>query len=236
MTHYSALNFKSKQDAYWEKRPDSANFRTHYAQWLALLNIRTLPDDTVVIPVQNVLMGDYGHLNENSVTDAIKMNLRGEFTPMIEAYQLLNENFIIKLLTAYNKRLLEAHRIAVALRNKATEKPEPTPEETEAKNIKAMKEVFSEYKQTGNETLISGLYYDFFNDLGLIKFTKEQKLEFMERAKVKLREVKVVGEGLLAADKILKEIEKGGYKDEVISMAKRITVIEFFNSIEKLEL
>lgn len=234
LTHYSTLNFKAKMPQYWEKGKEG--FRPNYHQWCILLNIRHIPDEFVLTAVQNTLIKDYGHLNENSVTDAIKMNLRNEFTPAIEAFQLLNEHFLIKLLSAYDKKLREVHKMAVNARDKALTPPEPTPEETEAKNIKAMKSVFAEFKQTGNESLISGRYYEFFNDRGMIKFTGAEKRGFMETARKELKTIKTAGEGLLKADKILKEIEGGGMVDEVVAVAKRITVIEFFKSIDTLEL
>lgn len=240
-THYSSTPFNMKPTEYWEKAPKADIFRAHLFKWCSLCGVRKdeLPDDVAIELIRESLVKSYPYMNENSVTDALHKNLAGEFSErVVMFYNKFDAKYVYDILFAYDEHLRKSHKLAVDVKKKYEniEPEEPTPEQTEAKNIEAMKEVFSEYKQTGNETLISGLYYDFFNDRGLIKFDKQKKLEFMERARVKLKEVKVVGHGMIAADKILKEIEKGGYKDEVISMAKRITVIEFFNSIEKLEL
>lgn len=235
LTYYSSQQFKLKDKSYWD-RGNRNGLSGHYAQWMTLLNIRTIPDEMTVSGVVKCLRDDYGHLNENSVTDAIKMNLRNEFTPHIEAYQLINENFLIKLLTQYNQKLLESHRIAVKLRDSALVVAEPTPEEIEAKNVKAMKDVFAEFKATGNENLISGLYYKFFDDRKLIPFSGDQKREFMKQAKEQLKGFKTQGENMRVADKIAKAIDAGEMQDEVISMAKKITVIEYFKQTEKLPL
>ena len=235
LSYYSSQSFKLKDPSYWDKG-NPKGLSGQYAQWMMLLNIRTTPDLITVQGVINCLKNDYGHLNENSVTDAIKMNLRNEFTPHIEAYQLINENFLIKLLTQYNQKLLESHRIAVKLRDSALVVAEPTPEEIEAKNVKAMKDVFAEFKATGNENLISGLYYKFFDDRKLIPFSGDQKREFMKRAKEQLKGFKTQGENMRVADKIAKAIDGGEMQDEVISMAKKITVIEYFKQTEKLPL
>jgi len=235
LSYYSSQSFKLKDPSYWDKG-NPKGLSGQYAQWMMLLNIRTTPDPITVQGVINCLKNDYGHLNENSVTDAIKMNLRNEFTPHIEAYQLINENFLIKLLTQYNQKLLESHRIAVKLRDSALVVAEPTPEEIEAKNVKAMKDVFAEFKATGNESLISGLYYKFFDDRKLIPFSGEQKREFMKQAKEQLKGFKTQGENMRVADKIAKAIDAGEMQDEIISMAKKITVIEYFKQTEKLPL
>lgn len=233
LTYYSAQCFKLKDSAYWDKG-NRNGLSGHYAQWMMLLNIRNTPDAITVQGVINCLKNDYGHLNENSITEAMKMNLRGEFKERLETYQLINENFLIKLLAQYNEKLLESHRIAVKLRDKALEVPEPTAEEIEAKNIKAMKSVFTEFKETGNENLISSLYYDFFNNRKMLNFDKADKLRFMEMAKVQLKEIKSGYEGMLTMAKIIKSIDEGGHKDEIITLAKKITVIEYFNSINEL--
>lgn len=234
-SYYSTQNFKLKNIEYWEKGVENG-FRVHYNKWMLLMNIRSFPDELTVNTLINCLKNDYGHLNENCITDAIKMNLRNEFTPHIEAYQLINENFMIKLLTAYNAKLLEAHRIAVKIRDEQNKPTDPTPEEIEAKNIKAMKDVFAEFKATGNENLISGLYYKFFDDRKLIPFSGEQKREFMKQAKEQLKGFKTHGENMRMADNITKAIDAGEMQDEVISLAKKITVIEYFKQTKNLPL
>lgn len=235
LTYYSVQSFKLKTPDYWNKG-NINGLSGKYAQWMVLLNIRSIPDEYTMAAVVNCLKNDYGHLNENCITDAIKMNLRNEFTPHIEAYQLINENFMIKLLTAYNAKLLEAHRIAVKIRDEQNKPTDPTPEEIEAKNIKAMKDVFAEFKATGNENLISGLYYKFFDDRKLIPFSGEQKREFMKQAKEQLKGFKTHGENMRMADNITKAIDAGEMQDEVISLAKKITVIEYFKQTKNLPL
>lgn len=235
LTYYSVQSFKLKTPEYWVKG-NGNGLSGNYAQWMVLLNIRSIPDEYTMSAVANCLRNDYSHLNENCITDAIKMNLRNEFTPHIEAYQLINENFMIKLLTAYNAKLLKAHRIAVKIRDEQNKPIEPTPEEIEAKNIKAMKDLFAEFKSTGNENLISGLYYKFFDDRKLIPFSGDQKREFMKQAKEQLKGFKTQGENMRVADKIAKAIDGDEMQDEVISMAKKITVIEYFKQTENLPL
>lgn len=233
LTYYSTMSFKLKDEEYWGKA-NRNGLSGQYAQWMLLLNIRNVPDDVTVAGVIRCLREDYRHLNENCVTDAIKMNLRGEFKETIEAYQLINENFLIKVLTSYNQKLLESHRMAVKVRDNAIKVDEPTPEQTEAKNIEAMKNVFAEYKQTGNENLISGLYFDFFNDRGLITLTNEQKRGYLKKATEKLKEVKTTGEGLISADKIIKSIDAGGFEDEVRVIGRKLAIIDLFNNNETL--
>jgi len=233
LTYYSVQSFGLKDAEYWGKG-NRNGLSGHYAQWMLLLNIRNVPDDVTVAGVIRCLREDYGHLNENCVTDAIKMNLRGEFKEKIEAYQLINENFLIKVLTSYNQKLLESHRMAVKVRDNAIKVDEPTPEQTEAKNIEAMKNVFAEYKQTGNENLISGLYFDFFNDRGLITLTNEQKRGYLKKATEKLKEVKTTGEGLISADKIIKSIDARGFEDEVRVIGRKLAIIDLFNNNETL--
>lgn len=233
LTYYSAQRFKLKDPAYWVKG-NRNGLSGHYAQWMMLLNIRNTPDAITVQGVINCLRDDYGHLNENCVTEAIKMNLRGEFKPTIEAYQLINEHFLIKLLTAYNAKLLEAHRLAVKLRDKALQPTEPTPEELEKKNISAMKSVFDEFKATGNENLISGLYFDFFHARGLITLTNDQKRGYLKQAQSKLKEIKTAGEGMISADKIIKSIDAGGYDEEVRAIGRKLAIIDFFNTTDNL--
>lgn len=233
LTYYSSQRFSLKEVEYWGKG-NRNGLSGQYAQWMILLNIRSVPDEITVQAVVNCLRGDYGHLNENCVTEAIKMNLRGEFNPTIEAYQLINEHFLIKLLTAYNAKLLEAHRIAVNLRNKSLEPVEPTPEELEQKNISAMKSVFAEFKATGNENLISGLYFDFFHTRGLITLTNDQKRDYLKKAQIKLKEIKTTREGMISADKIIKSIDAGGYEEEVRAIGRKLAIIDFFNTTSDL--
>lgn len=232
-TYYASQNFKLKSPEYWQKGK-ADGFRVHYNGWMLLLNIRSYPDEMTVLAVESCLKNDYGHMNEKCVTDALKMNLRGEFKPMIEAYQLINENFLIKLLSAYNEQLREAHKIAVKLRDEANKKTEPTPEEIEAKNIAAMKSVFTEFKQTGNEQLISGLYFDFFHARGLITLTNDQKRGYLKQAQSKLKEIKTNGEGMISADKIIKSIDAGGYDEEVRAIGRKLAIIDFFNTTDNL--
>ena len=233
LTYYSSQRFSLKEVEYWGKG-NRNGLSGQYAQWMILLNIRSVPDEITVQAVVNCLRGDYGHLNENCVTEAIKMNLRGEFNPTIEAYQLINEHLLIKLLTAYNAKLLEAHRIAVNLRNKSLEPVEPTPEELEQKNISAMKSVFAEFKATGNENLISGLYFDFFHTRGLITLTNDQKRDYLKKAQIKLKEIKTTREGMISADKIIKSIDAGGYEEEVRAIGRKLAIIDFFNTTSDL--
>ena len=232
-TYYASQNFKLKSPEYW-KKGKADGFRVHYNAWMLLLNIRSYPDEMTVLAVESCLKNDYGHMNEKCVTDALKMNLRGEFKPMIEAYQLINENFLIKLLSAYNEQLREAHKIAVKLRDEANKKPDPTPDEIEAKNIAAMKSVFAEFKQTGNEELISGLYFDFFSRRGLIKLNNDQKLAYLETAKSRLKEMKSKNEGMVTAAKILKDIDAGGHESEVRTIGRKLAIIDFFKNTESL--
>lgn len=232
-TYYSSLNFKSKPDEYWGKG-NRNGLSGHYAQWMILLNIRAIPDEITISAVIKCLKDDYGHLNENCITEAIKANLRGEYGQVIESYQLLNENFLIKLLSAYNAKLLEAHRIAVKIRDASIVKNELTTEEREKKNIQAMKELFEEFKRTSNEDLISSLYYDFFNKRKLVTFNRELKDGFIEKAKEILKNHVMKTESLMDSDRILKEIAGGGKQDEVINVAKKLTIIHYFRTIDKL--
>jgi hypothetical protein len=234
--HYSSLPFASKPEEYWEKIQKPDNFYAHVFRWCTVLGIRKdLPDGIETEDMHRALLKDYPHLNENSVTDAIQKNLQGKYMPKIEAYNRLNMKFLFELLTAYERDLIVAHKLAVAARDKHNQPTEPTPAEIEAKNIEAMKSVFEEFKRTGNESLISSRYYDFLNSRKLIPPYGGLKKQFLIDAREELKRTKASDVNVRQADKIMKEIESGGSQDEVLLIAKKLTVIHFFNEIETLE-
>lgn len=238
-THYSSSPFNLKPSEYWEKAPKPDIFRAHLFKWCSLCGVRKdeLPDEVAIEIIRESLVKSYPYMNENSVTDALHKNLAGEFGERIVMfYNKFDAKYLYDVLFAYDTHLRNAHSLAVGVKKKyeKTEPVEPTPEELEQKNISAMKSVFAEFKATGNENLISGLYFDFFHNRGLITLTNDQKRDYLKKAQIKLKEIKTTGEGMISADKIIKSIDAGGYEEEVRAIGRKLAIIDFFNTTSDL--
>lgn len=241
-SHYHSLPFVSKPEDYWTNRTQSmeiegrkmnfTKFQFDYLGWNAMIGLRNLPDELVLNDVILCLKSDFGIHNEESIRTAIKLNLRGDFGEVIEAYGQFNRIYLTKIMVGYEKKLKSDHKRAIELRDKLKAPIELTDEEKEAKLIDSIKDVFSEFKKIGNTQsvdLISCAIYDYLDKKKIIQLTPDEKNSLMQLAAVDVAVIK--GKGISVA-----EVLKDEYKPDRISMSKRLAVRNYFNTIQKLEI
>lgn len=237
-SHYFSLPFSSKPESYWIEKNMKyeellfTKFQFDYMGWSIMVGIRNLPDQIVLGDVLECLKESFGIHNEESIKTAIKMNLRGDFEEVFEPFGQINRVFITKIMSAYEKKLLKAHKRAIEIRNKLDEPQELTEQEKEFKLIVSIQDVFEQFKQVKNNQsveLISHAIYDYLAKKGIIVLTKEQKDSLMTLSSVEVAVLK--GKGIS-----VNEILKDEFKADRVSMAKRMAVRNYFNSIETLNL
>jgi hypothetical protein len=177
-THYSVINFGSKSETYWAKEAKEDNFRSHFYQWCTLAGVRNwLPDDTQMGYIELIFRQDYPHLNHNSVYDAIRMNLRGDFGEVVQTFNELNTVFISAILRHYVKMLKKSHALDVKIRDEAKNAENtPSPLEVE-KNLHEQVVKDCLLLSEGSEIDFYNLKFDFIEKSGARIFTKEERME-----------------------------------------------------------
>lgn len=235
--HYSALNFSSKPEEYWEngRKPDT--FYVHIFRWCTILGIRNeLPDDFEIKDIKEALMNTFGYMNENSIAHAMQLNFVGKFTPAINAFNRLNAKFIYELLTAYDAYLKPAHKKALEIRDQLKPAPEPTEEEIQNKLCQGIMDLHRQFRETNDFKLISGAEYTTLEMAGYIALSRDEKFALMDQAKDELKAEKVKLYEGLPLSKTLKEINAGDAVVEVALMAKKLAVRNCYLNHEKIEL
>ena len=229
--HYSSLNFGSKNKSYWIETKGEC-FQVHLFKFCMLLGIRKdLPDGIEIAEIKKALLEDYPQLNENSIVDAINKNMKSEFSVKYESYNRFNVKCLHEILTEYFSFLKKAHILALKARDKHIVPPEPTEAEKKALLRLNISNSFNEYKQTNDFSIISYVEYDFFDRLGVLKFDKDKKLEFMRKAKIILTEMHANSNNII---KFMQQLNGGEFKDNIVMIAKRLAVEEYYKSIDKL--
>ena len=199
-----------------------------------MVGLRNVSDDlTILADLQNCIKEEFKIHNEESIKTAIKMNLRGDFGEVIEAYGQFNRIYLTKIMVGYEKKLLRDHKRALEIRNKMQQHVELTEEEKEDLLKKSIVDVFAEYKTQGKTEsieLISYAIYDYLYKRKILDLTPDEKHGLMNRAKVY---VVTHVDNKLSLSKLM-DNEKTA--NDVKTIAKRIAVMDYFNKIEKLEL
>lgn len=246
--HFATLPFSIKQPEYWEKKSKELTidgrklfftpFQFDYLKWNAMLGIKVLPDEIVLNDVLMCLKSDFGVHNEESITEAIKLNLRGYFPSMVESFGQVNRIYISKLLVMYEKKLKDDLKLAYIIRDNLKmedkSREETDPAFVEKRMKEAINEVFKEFKRIGDVNsvdLISYVIYDFLDKRKILNITPEEKKSLMEEANTRI----VLIENAATLKGLVSRLV--GYdKDATISMAKRLAVRNYFNTISSLEL
>lgn len=65
----------------------------------------------------------------------------------------------------------------------------------------------------------------------MLKFDKDKKLEFMRKAKIILTEMHANSNNII---KFMQQLNGGEFKDNIVMIAKRLAVEEYYKSIDKL--
>lgn len=226
--HYSALPFASKEQVYWAKQ-----FPKDLLGWAALVGIRSEPDELIENDIISTLVGEFPYLNENSVVDALKMNLRGGLSERYEPYNQINRVFLTKVLCDYEKKVKQANKRAMEIRDR-DKVVELTPEQKEQKFRDAVIESFNIFKQFGEESILTFNMYDLLDRLGKINFSKAEKDQFMYRAKARLQDINDNPNNRIAITPL--DFSNGDTKLKLVNIAKVMAVAEYFRTIETLEL
>ncbi len=238
-SHYFSLPFESKPETYWTEKNMKyeqlffTKFQFDYMAWSIMVGIRNLPDQIVLGDVLECLKESFGIHNEESIKTAIKMNLQGQFDEVVEPFGQVNRVYITKIMTAYEKKLLVAHKRAIQLRDK-DKGVEHTPEQKEQKFRDAVVESFNIFKQFGEESILTFNMYDLLDRLGKINFTKAEKDQFMYRAKARLQDINDKPGNRIAITPL--DFSNGDTKLKLVNIAKVMAVAEYFRTIETLEL
>ena len=182
-----------------------------------MAGIRTLPDEYLQIEIRDLILKEFGWHNENSICEAINMNLRGKYWETIEPFDSLNNVFLTKLMSKYEIELRRAHKRAVEIRDKLKKPVELTEEQKDAKIEMSIKELHSDHKNGLLQGIdgISSVIYDFLDKKGELSFTAEEKNESMTQGKAYL--------------KSFSKNQKDEFtKEEIIIVAKRMLVKKYF--------
>lgn len=243
---YNSLAFISKPYNYFQvlegqeaEEGEETPFKLDLKKWCSLAGVRTLPDKVLQIQIKDILINDFGHLNELSVELAIKMNLKGVVWETVEPFDLMNIVFLTKILTKYDVEIKRANKRALEIREKLKPVQELTPEQIDIKMRADIIDIFEERKADDDRHSIKYLSYPIYEYLlkkGNLNPTTEQKLESMSMAPEILFAMK---------SKIMPPKELNDYKNDVnntknhkdlIDVAKCILVRDYFNSIEILQI
>ena len=119
--YYEGDQFQNKPAEYWDKDDHPEHFRAFYFKCANMYGVRSLPDDITVNEVIEALHTDFKHLNEDSVLDALKMNLSRKLATYTNPFQQLDSPFFYSVLSEYNAWLIDQNRIAVEKRNRLIE-------------------------------------------------------------------------------------------------------------------
>lgn len=231
-THYSSLSFQSKPVKYWEQQ-----FVLDYANFMMLTGIRAgTIDDFIFDDVKSCCAIDLAIHNEESIKAAIKMNLAGKFAKVYEPYEQINRKFLMEIMTAYDSELKKAHKLAIKLRDEMNKPKPPTPEEIEQKTKDGIIESFLMYKRLNDLNIISHVEYDYLERHGITLVSKERKVQLMVEAKAHL--TVVYGQGSIAKgfEEVKRELAEGIRYNEIVAMAKKLAVRDYYATIETLKI
>lgn len=228
--HYDSLPFQSKNLSYWGYIDEnkkyilnpSSNIKNDFHSWCAMLGIKYAPDQLQWDDLKDCLINDLSIHNEESIKLAIRMNLKQD-TP-IEPFGLINRVFLTKIIVKYEIFLKEANKRAIEIREKLKPKIELTESEIEDKMVKSIHETFLNFKARNENSIefIASPICDYLQKRGIELVSNERKKELMDLARIYLN-------GLKDNPSLIPS------QDELIPIAKRMAVRDYFNSITKLE-
>jgi hypothetical protein len=213
-THYSSLNFSSKPDDYWDKV-----FKSDYLSWGVMIGIREVPDQIAILDVLDTLKSTFGIHNEQSIKEAIKMNLRGLFpNGAISHFGRLDRVYLTAVMNEYEKLLKKAHKQAIEARDKFKEEISETEKWEMA--CKSVKQTFNDFAIKENwEQQISYAHYNVLEKSGIKVCEDAAKSGYMNEAK------DYINNNSLST---MNSVEK-----EVINVAKRMAVRDLFRKLVK---
>lgn len=232
-SHYDKLPFISKPATYWEDKKVKVGeilwtqFMADYMSWTIMLGIRNLIDEFSILDLKTCILEEFNIHNEESVRTAIKMNLRGDFGEIIEAFGQFNRIYFTKIMSQYEKKLLRDHKRAIEIRNKLIQPIELSEEEKEELLKKEIQKVYNSYvvEIRNDIELISYVMYDYLDRIGKISLDKMQKDKLMNDARIELL--------MIPKNKYtIHDLDSNkSAKQELVVIAKRIAVKNYFNAL-----
>jgi hypothetical protein len=113
---------------------------------------------------------------------------------------------------------------------------EVSPEELELIMQRGLKEKIKQFNETGDCDDFGNVCYNYLDKKGLIKFTAEQKKEFMKQAENQIRQENnwKTEQNFSRKNEIMKYLElleKGQKIDEVVILAKKIALKEYIKTV-----
>jgi hypothetical protein len=180
--------------------------------------------------VIHTLKGEFPHLNENSVVDAIKMNLRGGLKERYEPYGQINRVFLTKVLTDYESHVKLANKRAMQIRDQ-NKVVELTDEQKQQLFEKSVLESFDLYRRSLDETLITFNMYDLLDKKGILKIEASRKKEYMTMAKYKLQDIIDKPNNRIVITQL--DPNNTDTNLQIINIAKCMIVKDYFNELVK---
>ncbi len=242
VTFYSTLPYVSKLQDYWLDEAKANNFNAHIFQYCTLLGIRNnLPDKIEIDLMRDALLEDFPNLNENCITQAIKMNLKGKLDQVYNAFNSFNVKFLYEILNAYLKKLQEAHKIAMKIKSQFDNDEDLTDENKEILLKVSSIQVFKNRKENNLHDLefLSYPIYDYLVKIGKINLKilpKEHRDKLMIEAENHYiyQHSKSNNNIFLNQIELLQKAEDK--KIEIKNIAKKMAVRDYFQVIDTLEL
>jgi hypothetical protein len=219
-SHYASLPFSSKPTTYWD-----ANFVEDYIKWCMMLGIRHVPDDlALILDVKSTLLEQYHYMNEESVKTAIKINISKGKPDMVDAYGQINRIYLCQILDNYEKKLRQDHKRAIEIRDKLKA---PPPEPTEAESDELMK--------VGIQDIYHRYIVDLKND---IEYISPNIYDFLVKMKINVVADSEKERMMTLAKNYLNDLKLEYDKCELVLIAKRFSVREYFNAqiLNKVEI
>ena len=182
------------------------------------------------------LKGKYGILTVEEIKRAFFIGIRGE----AGAYFGMCPKTYSQFLKHYYEKPERVNAMNEYLKVlKQDNEVKPNPDEVLTKNKQSCLYFFTHYKKNGEILNGHAKVYDLlWKDLGLIKWTKEQRLEMrepVEKEYIKTLE-NAVKRGHMKHSDLKGMVDNLGTNATFIGMLKRAGLKKYFDSIEKLEL
>lgn len=161
---------------YHEQYFTTWEFRQKYIHWCAISGVSIPPDQVIEEYMTSIIRSEWGDMTFQEIELALKMNLLGDFSDVIEPYNNFNIRFLSAIIRAYKiKRSLADSKMydIKRLLDKAPLK-EFTPEEIELIHVESIVKNYQSYLND-HTCLVAGLAtsYDFLLKKGIVSVEEE---------------------------------------------------------------
>ena len=205
-----------------------------------MCGVKPIPSDEEIRLFVEYVAEHFYRLSLLEIDNSFNLATAGVLSVDASHYQSFSVIYISKIINAY-KEYKGKFILEYQAELEKSEKREPTESERLHMMVDAILDSFDSYAEKPTYNEFGYVAYDFLNNLGLIKFTKEVKKEILEKAREKVLERLTLkrkehaggtSEYLQVAT-LIKDIQhdKSGGQNEVINECKNIGLCKYYNFI-----